>query len=138
MTKPSLGLAILRVLVGVIYVMHGWPKFAGGVENTAGFLGTLGFPAPLAFAWLVTLLETVGGALLVVGFLVTPLALLFIVEMLLGILLVHAPNGFYVIGPGQDGVEFNLLLIGALLVLILTGPGTWSIDARRRRPAPIE
>lgn len=53
--------------------------------------------------------------------------------MATGIALVHAPNGFYVIGPGQGGYEFNLLLIAVLLTLILAGPGVWAL--RGRRPA---
>jgi putative oxidoreductase len=130
--NPDLGLAILRVVVGVIFIAHGTPKlFAGGMEGTAGFFGSLGIPFPLVAAWLVALLEFLGGLSLVGGLLVTPVSLLLAIHMLAGIVLVHAQNGFYVVGPGSGGIEFNLLLIASLLVLVFGGPGIAAIDGRR-------
>lgn len=128
---PELGLAILRVVLGVIFIAHGAPKLFGGVGATAGFLGQLGIPLAGLFAWVITLLEFFGGISLVAGFLVTPLSALLGFHMLMGIILVHAGNGFYVVGPGQGGVEFNLLIIAGLLVMILAGPGKAAVDARR-------
>jgi putative oxidoreductase len=130
--KFSYGLAILRVVVGLIYVMHGYPKLFGGLDATTEMLSSLGFPVAEAFAIFLVLLETVGGALLIAGLFATPIAILFIIEMTIGIVLVHAANGFYVIGPGQGGIELNLLLIASLLALVLAGPGAWTLDARRR------
>jgi len=128
--NPELGLAILRVVLGVIFIAHGYPKIAGGVAGTGQFLGQLGIPLAGFFAWVVTLLEFFGGIALVIGFLVTPISLLLSFHMLLGIILVHAPNGFYVVGPGQGGLEFNLLLIAALLGLVFVGPGMAALDSR--------
>jgi putative oxidoreductase len=128
--NPELGLAILRVVVGVIFIAHGAPRLFGGMEGTAGFFGSLGIPLPLIAAWLVTLLEFFGGIFLIAGFLVTPIALLLAVEMLVGIVLVHAQNGFYVVGPGSGGVEFSLLLIASLLMLVFGGPGLAAFDSR--------
>ncbi len=51
--------------------------------------------------------------------------------MLMGIILVHAPNGWYVVGPGAGGVEFNVVLIASLLMLVFGGPGLAAVDARR-------
>ncbi len=136
--NPPVGLAILRVVIGVVFVAHGAPKlFGGGVEGLAEMLGGLGVPLAGVSAWIVTLLEFFGGLALVVGFLVVPVALLLSFHMLMGIVLVHAPNGFYVIGPGQGGVEFNLLLIAGLLTLMLAGPGFGALDARRRGAEPV-
>lgn len=129
--NPPLGLAILRVVVGVIFVVHGSPKLFGGVGGFAESLAGLGFPLPALFAWAGTLLEFFGGLALIAGLLVTPVALLLVVEMSLGILLVHAANGFWVVGPGRNGVEFNLLLIAALLALVLAGPGAAAIGRGR-------
>lgn len=136
--NPALGLAILRIVIGVTFVAHGAHKlFVSGVPPVADFFTGLGIPAAGLAAWLVTLLEFVGGLSLVVGFLVTPVSLLFCVHMLLGIVLVHAPNGFWVVGPGQGGVEFNLVLVAGLLALIFAGPGLASLDARRGPPTPV-
>lgn len=132
----ELGLAILRVVLGVVYVTHGLPKLLGGIDGTAGFIGQLGFPIPLLFAWIVALLETFGGLALIVGFLVRPVALLFVVEMAIAILLVHARAGWYVVGPGTNGAEYDTVLIAALLVLALAGPGRAAVDGRRR-PEPV-
>lgn len=130
--NPELGLAILRVILGVVYASHGAHKlFVSGVGGVGEYLGSLGFPVPGFFAWFISLLEFGGGIALIVGFAVTPLALLLVVEMLLGIVLVHAPEGWFVIGPGHDGAEYNTLLIAALLALVLGGPGAASLDARR-------
>lgn len=128
--NPELGLTILRVVLGVIFVAHGLPKLTGGMEGTAAYFSSLGIPAPLVVAWLVALLETLGGLALLLGFLVTPVSLLLALHMLTGIVLAHAPNGFYVIGFGRDGVEFNLLLIATLLAMIFCGPGLAAIDNR--------
>jgi len=125
--NPDLGLAILRVVVGVIFIAHGAPKIFGGMEGTAGFFGSLGIPLPIVAAWMISLLEFLGGI-----FLVTPIALLLTTHMLIGILLVHAANGFYVVGPeAQGGVEFNLLLGASLLMLVFGGPGLAALDARK-------
>lgn len=136
--NPPVGLAILRVVTGVVFIAHGAPKlFGGGVEGLAGMLGGLGVPLAGAAAWIVTLLEFFGGLALVVGFLVAPVALLLSFHMLMGIVLVHAPNGFYVIGPGEGGIELNLLLIASLLTLVLAGPGFAALDERRVRAEAV-
>lgn len=131
--NPGLGLAILRVALGVTFLAHGLPKLFGGIEMTAGMFEGMGIPAPALAAWLVALLETVGGLLLIIGFLVTPASLLLAGHMLLGIIIVHAANGWYVLERGQGGVEFNVVLIASLLMLVFGGSGTASIDARRNQ-----
>lgn len=128
--NPELGLTILRIVLGVIFIAHGLPKITTGIEGTAEMFAGLSIPAPLAAAWFIALLETLGGLLLVAGFLVTPVALLLAAHMLTGIILVHAANGFYVIGAGQGGIEFNLLLGAALLAMVFCGPGLAAIDNR--------
>ncbi|MEJ2547087.1 MAG: DoxX family protein [Gemmatimonadota bacterium] len=136
--NPELGLALLRVAVGVIFISHGAPKLFGGMEATAGFFGSLGIPLPLVAAWAVALLEFVGGIFLVIGLLVTPVSLLLTLTMLAGIILVHAPNGWYVIGPqANGGVEFNVALIAGLLMLIFGGPGLASMDGRGGPPGSV-
>ncbi len=130
--NPDLGLAILRVVVGVIFIAHGAPKIFGGMGGTADFFSSLGIPLPIVVAWAVGLLEFFGGISLIAGFLVTPVALLLTMQMLIGILLVHAANGFYVVGPeAHGGIEFNLLLGASLLMLVFGGPGLAALDSRK-------
>jgi putative oxidoreductase len=131
--NPELGLAILRIVLGVIFIAHGAPSVFGGMESTTEFMRSLGVPLPLVIAWAISLLEFLGGISLIVGFLVTPVALLLIVQMMLGIVLVQAARGFYVIGPNANGgIEFSLLLAASLLMLVFGGPGLAAMDARKQ------
>ena len=62
----------------------------------------------------------------------TPIALLLATHMMAGIVLVHAANGFYVLGPKANfGIEFNLLLVASLLMLVFGGPGLAAMDSRK-------
>lgn len=132
--NPDLGLTILRVVLGVIFIAHGAPRLVGGVEGLATFYGSVGIPLPLASAWLTTVLEFFGGLCLVAGFLVTPVALLLIAHMMISLVLVHAERGFYVVGPqANGGIEFNLILIASLLMLVFGGPGLAAVDSRGSR-----
>lgn len=127
--NPGIGLALLRVVTGVIFVAHGAPKlFGGGVGGLGEMLAGMGVPLSTAVAWGVSLLEFFGGVALIAGLLVVPAAGLLAIHMLMGIILVHAPNGFYVVGPGTGGVEFSLLLVAALTTLLLAGPGVMAAD----------
>lgn len=132
-TRVEWGLFVLRVVVGIIFLMHGIPKLTGGVGEVAeGFAG-LGIPMPLIAAWFITLLEIVGGASLILGLFTEIWNVLFIAEMATGIALIHWEQGFYVVGPGQGGWEFNLLLIAANLCLLLAGAGAVATQGGRRR-----
>lgn len=121
--NADLGQLVLRVTIGIIFLSHGIPKLLGGVGATGEFFGQIGIPLPGLMAWVVTLLETGGGAILVAGALVAPVAVLLMIHMFLGIVLVHISAGWFVVGPGQGGAEFNVLLIAGLVSLVLTGKG---------------
>ena len=125
---PETGLLILRGVLGITFITHGWPKLMDGASGTAEFFGMLGIPVPGVSAWLITLLEVFGGFALVLGLLVPVFSALLIIHMLVGILLVHLPEGWFVVGPGTGGAEFSVLLIAGLLTLILTGPGRPALD----------
>jgi putative oxidoreductase len=101
------------------------------MEDFTSFFAQLGIPLATVAAWFIVMLEVGGGLLLIVGFLVTPVAALLATHMVAGIILLHARNGFYVIQHGQGGIEFNLLLAVALLTLIFGGPGLAALDNRR-------
>lgn len=117
----------LRLILGGAMVAHGVSKFAGGIENTAGFFGSLGVPAPGLMAWIVALLETVGGLMLIVGAFTAVVSVLLIVNMLVAMFLVHWDAGFFFTNQ-PPGIEVNLLFIAGLLALVLGGPGAYSVD----------
>jgi putative oxidoreductase len=120
------GLTVLRVVVGAVFLIHGCQKlFVFGFHGVAGFLGPLGVPAPGVFAVIVTLVEFVGGTLLIVGLFTRWAALLLAVDMLVAILLVHLKHGFF---NQQQGYEYPLTLLAATIALALAGPGAASVD----------
>lgn len=129
------GLALLRIGVGMVFFMHGYQKlFLMGPSGVAGFFGSLGIPAPVLAANLVTGVELLGGLSLILGlgtrFVTVPLA----IDMLTAIATVHAKNGFFL----PNGVEFTLTLLLANVALFTTGPGALAIDhliGRRAAPA---
>jgi putative oxidoreductase len=126
----SCGLTVLRIVVGVIFVMHGWQKLSWGFEQVAGMLGSLHVPVPTVAAVVLTLVELLGGIALILGVLVRYVAGLLAIDMLFALILVHARNGFFV----PKGVEFPLLLLAANINLILSGAGSLSISGLRKKP----
>lgn len=133
--NPELGMAILRIVLGVVFVAHGAHKlFVGGVGGTTQFFSSLGIPLPGLAAWFVTFLEFGGGIGLLLGWMTAAFSSLFVVHLITGIVLVHSANGWFVVGPGTGGVEYNLALIAGLLALVLVGPGAGALDNRRADP----
>jgi putative oxidoreductase len=125
----SFGLLVLRVVVGATMFSHGAQKLfgwfgGGGPQGTAGFMGQLGFRAPVLMAVSAGLGET-GGIAFAAGF-VTPLAALGIaVVMINAIALVHWSNGFF---NGNGGIEFPLTMLTVAVAVAATGPGRFSVD----------
>src|SRR5262245_1983943 len=99
-------IALVRVGVAILLGIHGvYRVFSGGVGPFGEFLSVRGFPFGPTIAWSVTLFEIGGGLLLVVRQSVVPIASAFIGELVLGMILVHSPEGWFVVGGGRNGVE---------------------------------
>src|SRR6187455_503286 len=93
--RADQALAILRVVIGIVFMAHGYQKFfTMGVSGVTGFLTSLGVPFPALAAPAVSTLELAGGAALILGILARPIAFLLMCEMLTAIYLVHFGNGF--------------------------------------------
>jgi putative oxidoreductase len=129
-TSDSIGLLVLRLVTGAIFIGHGLPKlgFLGGkgiAGATAAFAGW-GIPLPALSATLVATTETLGGALLMLGFLTRVVTAAQAFAMLVAVFVVHWPNGFL----GRGGYQWALLLAAAALCLMLDGAGRYSVDRK--------
>jgi putative oxidoreductase len=120
---------LLRVVVGAIFLVHGWQKYQGGLPGVEAFLGGLGFPAASLFAVILVAAEIVGGIMLILGAFTHWVAKILAFIALVALVLVHLPNGF----TGAGGYEFILLILVSCISLVITGPGKWSFDAKRRK-----
>lgn len=122
----DLALLIARVGLGVVFIAHGWQKLVtNGVDGTAAFFDSVGVPLPTLSAWFATLVELVGGGLLVVGLAVPVAGLLLALDMLGAWLFVHRGNGVFVT---DNGWELVLALGVASLLLAAVGAGRYSVD----------
>jgi len=114
--RSRLAWLALRLLLAGIIAAHGWARWlAGGVPPFGTFLEAQGFPQGFVFAAGVTALEIAGSLLLALGRFVAPLCALYAIVYAIGIALVHAKAGWFVVGLGRNGAEFSVLLIACLL-----------------------
>lgn len=117
------GVLIARVFVGLIFIIQGYAKYKMGMDMVGTFFGDAGIPMPVLMAWIVTIVEIVGGALLVVGAYTEIAALLLIITMLGAIGFVTWAMGF------SAGYQGNLAIIAALIPLVTFGAGKLSLQA---------
>lgn len=133
---PSLGLLVLRVVVGAIFAAHGAQKiFEFTLPGTIGSFAGMGVPLPEIAGPVVAFVELIGGILLILGLLTHPVAILLAIDMIVALVAVHLPAGLWV---GDGGYEFVAVLGAAALALALTGAGRFSLDGaflRGRAPA---
>ena len=118
----------VRIIVGIIMFAHGLQKLQGGPANFGGLLSQLGVPAPEFMAYVVTFVELVGGVLLIVGLLSRLSALLLTIDLVVAILLVKLNIGLIAPQGSGAGAELDLALIAGFLVILLAGPGRFSLD----------
>lgn len=121
-------LLLLRVVAGTAMAAHGWNKFFGGgrIPGTARWFDSIGMRPGRAHATLAATTEVGAGVFLAVGALTSLAGAAFVSLMLVAAITVHRRSGFFVNG---NGWEYNLILATIGVVLAVTGPGRWSIDA---------
>lgn len=122
---------LLRLAVAAILAMHCIPTMFDGSINDFGklYLDQAGFaPFGLYIAWAVKLTHLVAIPLLLANRYVRPVAIANIFILVAGIFMVHLPNGWYVVGGGSNGIEFNVLLIFSLLTIMFPGGLRWPVE----------
>ncbi len=120
----------LRVVLGLTMFWHGYKKFDDGLDNTEQFFDFLGIPAPGLMAFLIAVLELVGGLLLVAGVLTRVMSLLFIVTLLFAVIRYKYGENVGYIGADRAGAELDWTLIAGFVMLAVGGPGPFSADAK--------
>ena len=124
------GLVPLRLVVGTVFLMHGGQKlFDFGISGVSDMLLKLGFPVPVFWAWVLMILEPLGGFAVLFGWYARPLAFLLAVEMSVAIPVARWKGGFFT----PYGYEFELTLLGACLTIAMLGAGDISLARLLRR-----
>jgi putative oxidoreductase len=129
--RPFSGYAplVLRLAVGLVMATHGWGKLTVMTPSgVAGFFGSLGVPAPGIMAWVVTLVELVGGIALILGLFTRLSGVLIAITLAVAILLVKTKVGLVASGGPMAGAELELGHLAGALSLALTGAGALSLD----------
>ncbi len=127
MTAFSVGLLILRLVLGLTMAAHGYNKIAGpgGLVGTAGWFDSIGMRPGMLHARLAAGTEIAAGLGLAVGFLTPVCAAGFVALMLVAAWTVHRGHGFFIT---KQGWEYNLVLAAAAVALGALGAGRFSLD----------
>jgi putative oxidoreductase len=116
-----------RILLSAIFLISGFGKLTA-ISGTAGYFGSLGLPAPTVTAVVVGLIELLGGIAILIGFQTRIVAWVLAIFTLATGLVAH--TGW---ADQMQMVQFlkNLGITGGFLLLASSGPGAYSIDAKR-------
>jgi putative oxidoreductase len=127
--RDSRSIVAWRVVLAALIAVHGWYRFAsGGVPLFGVWLDAQGWPFGFAIAAAVTALEILGAPLLALGRAQFALCLAYAAVYSVGLVIVHWPYGWFVVGAGRNGMEYSVLLIASFLIL------AWQSRPRR---APV-
>ncbi|KRD10579.1 DoxX family protein [Flavobacterium sp. Root901] len=115
------GIVLLRIAVAVILLTHSvFGMFNNGINDFGNlYLNQIGFaPFGIFLAWSIKLSHVVAALLLLANKYVKPAGFITIFILVMGIILVHFQEGWFVVGGGRNGVEYNFLLICVLLAIM--------------------
>ncbi|NKE07524.1 MULTISPECIES: DoxX family protein [Mesobacillus] len=123
--KHEAAATILRLVLGATFLIHGAAKFQGGIENTVGFFESLGFPGFTAY--IVALIELVGGLAMLLGVGTRVVSILFAIVLAVAVVKVKLAGGF--LGNGQmAGFELDLALLAMSVFLAITNKSLFALD----------
>lgn len=115
------GTLLLRIVAGLLMVAHGVARsYLGTINSFGDYLNAEGFMIGPAIAWTLTIVEIIGGLALAAGFFVKIICAWFILQHIFGIILVHAPNGWFTVGAQSGGMEYSFLLIVCFISIAAT------------------
>lgn len=113
-------LAVLRIVAALLFIAH-------GTQKLLGFPATEFMPPAGSIFWFASLIEIVGGLLILVGFFTRYAAFIASGTMAVAYFMVHAPQNFFPVNNGGDGA---ILFCFIFLYLVFAGPGAWSVNKK--------
>lgn len=120
---------ILRVGVATVLLAHGLPKLAATRALFTEWLKSLGFKNARFWAWTVALTESVGGGMILFGFLTQVAASILIIEFLVIIFWVRRGQPFIATAEAPAlSWELDFLILAGLLALLILPPGAYAVD----------
>ena len=120
--SPDRALVAVRIVACTMLFIHGITRsIEWSIPIFGEWLKSEGFRFGFAIALTITAMELFGTLLLASGRLVRPLALWFVGQLTMGIILVHAKWGWFVVGGGRNGMEYSVLLIALFLTVAAVG-----------------
>lgn len=126
-TNINASLLLLRIALGLVFIMHGWAKWQN-IPGTTGFFASLGLS--VFFVYLVATAELVGGIFILIGLFTRFASAVLVINMIFAILLTKIGKPFF-------GYEFDLTLLLALLALVFSGSGKYSVEEKIRKIEPV-
>jgi putative oxidoreductase len=113
--------SLARIVIGFTFSLHGWQKLFGAFGGLGGIK-----PPVSSMLGAAGVIETIGGALIILGLFTRPVAFLLAGEMAIGYFRTHAPRGLW---PLTNGGELAVFYCFYFLWLSAAGPGPWSLDS---------
>lgn len=123
------GLLALRLAIGAIFIVHGWPKVTGARGMAAAMGGGQAKPVMVGVFTLQGIVEIGGGILMILGVLTQLVALAFAIIMIGAIVLKNTQWKTGFMAQQTTGWEFDLVLLAGNILLFLTGPGEIAIQS---------
>jgi putative oxidoreductase len=117
----KIGYAILRVSIAIILLSHSvFGMFDDGINDFGNlYLNKVGFaPFGVTIAWIIKLSHIVCAILLIMNKYIRLACFATIFVLIMGIIMVHFKEGWFVVGGGRNGVEYNFVLICALIAIM--------------------
>ena len=124
-SSDDLGKLVLRVLVGLLVLVHGVSKLQNGIGPVLGAVANAGLPS--AVAYLVYVGEVLAPLLMIAGFWTRPAALVVAGNMLVAIGLVHGKQIFQLNNTGGWAIELQAMYLFGALAVALLGAGRFSV-----------
>ena len=123
-TWTEISYTLVRIVIGIMFIMHGLPKWNNGIERVGNAFAT-NYGLPRWFAAIAVFFELVGGACLVVGLFTRFFAAALAIEMLIAMFAAHWPKGY---SAGAGGYEYVLLIGVVCFAIAIRGGGCLSVD----------